>query len=56
MLRLLALEHMPFTVGLADRDLWLHDFLYKKTKLLEATPDVVSPFGWMRKAVLEDWQ
>ena len=56
MLRLLALEHMPFTVGMADRDLWLHDFLYKKTKLLEATPDVHSPFAWIRRAVLEDWQ
>ncbi len=56
MLRLLALEHVPFTVETADIDLWVHEFLYKKTKLLEATPDVQAPFAWMRKAVMEDWQ
>jgi len=57
MLRLLALDHLPFTVGtVEERDLWLHDFLYKKTKLLEATPDVYAPFAWMRRAVAEDWQ
>ncbi len=55
-LRLLADEHMPDTVGMADRDLWLHDFLYKKTRLMEATPDVQSPFAWLRKAILEDWK
>ena len=57
MLRLLALDHLPFTVStLAERDLWLHDYLYKKTKLLEATPDVYAPFAWLRRAVAEDWQ
>ena len=58
MLRLLALEHMPFMElgNMGARDLWLHDFLYKKTKLMEATPDVQNPFAWMRKAVMEDWQ
>ena len=57
MLRLLALEHLPFTVGsLEEKELWLHDFLYKKTKLMEATPDVQAPFAWLRKAVMEDWQ
>ncbi len=57
MLRLLALDHVPFTVGtLEEKELWLHDFLYKKTKLLEATPEVHSPFAWMRRAIMEDWQ
>ena len=58
MLRLLALEHMPFYElrDIGERDLWLHDFLQKKTKLMEATPDVQSPFAWMRKAVMEDWK
>ena len=58
MLRTLALDHMPFTElrNIADRDLWLHDFLMKKTKLMEATPGVQSPFAWMRKAVMEDWK
>lgn len=56
LLRLLALEHMPFSImTLEEKELWLHDFLYKKTKLLEATPDVQAPFAWMRKAVMEDW-
>ena len=57
MLRLLALEHLPLSIRTAgERDLWLHDFLYKKAKLLEATPDVYAPFAWMRRAVAEDWQ
>lgn len=57
MIRLLAIEHMPFTVGsLNEKDLWLYDFLLKKTRLMEATPDVHSPFAWMRRAVIEDWQ
>lgn len=56
MLRVLAIEHLPFTIRtVAERDLWLYDFLNKKTMLMEATPGVVSPFAWMRKAVSEDW-
>lgn len=57
MLRLLAIEHMPFTVGsLNEKDLWLHDFLLKKRRLMEATPNVHSPFAWLRRAIMEDWQ
>ena len=56
MLRVLAIEHLPLTIrSVAERDMWLYDFLNKKTKLMEATPGVVSPFAWMRKAVSEDW-
>jgi hypothetical protein len=56
LLRLLALEHMPFSINsMAERDLWLYDFLHKKVKLMEATPEVHSPFAWLRKAVSEDW-
>ena len=56
LLRLLALEHMPFTIGtLADKEMWLYEYLQKKTKLMEATPGVQSPFAWLRKAVSEDW-
>jgi hypothetical protein len=56
LLRLLALEHMPYDLrSLEERDLWIHDYLYKKVKLMEATPDVQSPFAWLRKAVMEDW-
>jgi hypothetical protein len=57
LLRLLALEHMPFTVGsLEEKELWLHDFEYKKVKLMDATPEVHSPFAWLRRAIMEDWQ
>ena len=57
LLRLLAIEHMPDWIRTAfDRDMWLHDFLFRKTKLMEATPDVQSPFAWMRRAVMEDWK
>ena len=56
MLRVLAIEHLPLSIRtVAERDLWLYDFLNKKAMLMEATPGVVSPFAWMRKAVSEDW-
>ena len=57
LLKLLAMERMPDWIRTVyDRDMWLHDFLFKKTKLMEATPDVQSPFAWMRRAVMEDWK
>jgi hypothetical protein len=56
LLRLLSLDHMPLTIGsVAERDMWIFDFLHRKVKLMEATPGVVSPFAWLRKAVAEDW-
>ena len=56
LLRALALDHMPFTVGsLPEKELWLYDYLNQKTMLMKATPNVVSPFGWLRQAVAEDW-
>lgn len=57
LLKLLAMEHMPDWIRTVyDRDMWMHDFLFKKTKLMEATPDIQSPFAWMRRAVMEDWK
>lgn len=57
LLRLLAVERMPYSIHtMEERDLWLHDYLFRKTKLMEATPDVKSPFAWMRRAVMEDWE
>ena len=32
------------------------DYLDQKTKLMQATPGVMNPFGWMRRAVMEDWK
>ena len=56
LLRLLAIDHMPSTIRNAtERDLWLHDYLHMKKRLMEATPGVASPFAWMRKAVSENW-
>ena len=56
LLRSLALDHMPFTVGsLVEKELWLFEYLQKKTMLMKASPGVVSPFGWLRQAVAEDW-
>ena len=56
LLRSLALDHMPFTVGsLSEKELWLFEYLQKKTLLMRATPDVRSPFAWLRQAVAEDW-
>ena len=57
MLRALALDHMPFTVAsLEEKELWLFDYLNQKTLLMKATPDVRSPFAWLRQAVAEDWK
>jgi hypothetical protein len=57
LLRSLAIEHLPFTVAsLAEKELWLCDYLAQKTKLMQATPDVYAPFAWLRRAVMEDWQ
>jgi guanylate kinase len=57
LLRSLAIEHLPFTVAsLAEKELWLHDYLDQKTKLMQATPDVYAPFAWLRRAVMEDWK
>ena len=56
LLRALALDHMPFTIGsIPEKELWLYDYLNQKTMLMKATPNVVSPFGWLRQAVAEDW-
>lgn len=57
LLRTLALEHMPSTVAYGpDADLWLHGFLDQKTKLMQATPNVMNPFAWLRRAIMEDWK
>lgn len=57
MLRSLALDHMPFTVSSQqEKELWLFDYLNQKTMLMKATPDVRSPFAWLRQAVAEDWK
>ena len=56
LLKLLAVGHLPYEIRTLDeRDLWIHDYLYAKTKLMAATPGVKNPFAWMRKAVVENW-
>ena len=56
LLRNLAVDHLPFTVGsLAEKELWLFEYLQKKTMLMRAAHNVQSPFGWLRQAVAEDW-
>ena len=57
MLRTLAVDHLPFTVrSLEEKELWLFEYLQQKTLLMKATPNVISPFGWLRQAVAEDWK
>ena len=57
LLRTLALEHVPGDVSYGPKaDLWVHDYLQQKTKLMQATPNVMNPFGWMRRAIMEDWK
>ena len=56
LLRSLALDHLPFTVSSREeKELWLFEYLQKKTMLMKATPDVRAPFAWLRNAVAEDW-
>ena len=56
LLRNLAIDHIPFSVyGVEAKELWLHDYLQRKTMLMKATPGVNSPFAWLRQAVAEDW-
>ena len=56
LLRNLAVYHLPFTVGsLAEKEMWLFEYLQKKTLLMRAAHNVQSPFGWLRQAVAEDW-
>jgi hypothetical protein len=56
LLRGLALDHLPFTVAsMAEKELWLFEYLQKKTMLMRASHGVQSPFGWLRQAVAEDW-
>lgn len=53
----LAREHKPGDVAYGPAaDLWLHSYLDQKTKLMKATPNVMNPFGWMRRAIMEDWK
>jgi hypothetical protein len=57
LLRFLAYDHIPMGIPTKEeRDLWMYDYFYSKKKLMEATPDVHSPFAWIRRAVIEDWQ
>ncbi len=57
LLRNLAIEHLPFTVAsMTEKELWLREYLYKKTLLMKASHDVHSPFAWLRQAVAEDWK
>ena len=57
LLRNLAIDHIPMSVyGQEAKELWLHDYLQRKTMLMRATPGVNSPFAWLRQAVAEDWK
>lgn len=57
LLRNLAIDHIPMSVyGVEAKELWLHDYLQRKTMLMRATPGVNSPFAWLRQAVAEDWK
>ena len=56
LLRTLAIDHLPFTVrSMAEKEMWLYEYLHQKTLLMKATPDVRAPFAWLRQAVAEDW-
>lgn len=52
----LAADHVPYTVtSFTEKHMWIADYLNGKVQLMRATPDVRSPFAWLRKAVAENW-
>ena len=52
----LAVAHIPHSsYAQGEQDLWVYDYLQRKTMLMKASPGVNSPFAWLRQAVAEDW-
>lgn len=55
-IRTLASEHVPYEIAtLTEKDLWTYEYLQKKVLLMQATKDVRNPYGWLCKAVAENW-
>lgn len=57
-LRNLALDHVPYEVmSYAEKEMWMCEYMSQKAKLMYAssTP-VMDKFGWLKRAVAEDWQ
>ena len=56
-LRNLALKHVPPEISNqpAEVEMWIFEYLQDKTKLMKAAGNVKTPFGWLRRAVEEDW-
>ena len=55
-LRELALPHLPFDIiNLGERERWLYHYFVQKVKLMNAEGNVKHPYGWLKKAVAEDW-
>lgn len=53
-----AMKHLPYEVtSFGEKDLWISDYVQSKVRLMKAqNPPVTSKYGWLRKAVAEDWQ
>ena len=56
-LRNLAMKHIPYEgmSGIADKELWLYEYLRSKTLLMKADGKVDKPYAWLKGAVDEDW-
>lgn len=55
-IRTLAIDHVPFTVSsMTEKDLWIFEYLQEKVLKMKATKDVRNPYGWLCKAVAENW-
>lgn len=51
----LALQHVPEEIETTnDKEMWIFDYLQQKVRLMK-TGHVKFPFGWLRRAVEEDW-
>lgn len=55
-LRELALPHLPLDImDIGEKERWLYHYFTQKVKLMKAESNVKYPYGWLKKAVAEDW-
>lgn len=55
-LRELALPHLPLDImDIGERERWLYHYFTQKVKLMNAESNVKYPYGWLKKAVAENW-
>lgn len=53
----LAAPHVPYEVmNFHEKNIWIYDYMRKKTLMLRAEPGVEKPYAWLKKAIKENWE